>query len=225
MTQDSVRVGALTVGMAAAACWVAEYFDAAANRYGQKPYAFPAYDRLVTRSGPDELNDGDLLAPSLLNVRLSIRAFYGLQGMRRSLEEGLARTWTGVTLDSAVEDGSVRDRMAYFVGQLDGTPASGVHLTTLTEVLHRKRPRFMPLHDRFVAACYLGSSPRYPVQPVESRTWVDYWTQMSTAINADLNGQRGQWGHLATMAPRDVPRLRLLDVVARNAGKASAQNE
>ena len=158
-------------------------------------------------------------------MRLSIRAFYGLQGMRRSLEEGLARTWTGVTLDAAVEDGSVRDRMAYFVGQLDDTPVSGVQLTTLTEVLHRKRPRFMPLHDRFVAACYLGSSPRYPVQHVESRTWVDYWTQMSTAINADLNGQRGQWGHLATMAPRDVPRLRLLDVVAWNAGKASVQNE
>lgn len=203
--------------------WITEYFDATANRCGENPYAFPAYDWLVTRSGPDELNDGDLLAAGLLNTHLSIRAFYALQAMRGSREDGLAFTWTGVTLAAAVADGSLRDRMNRFVGRLDGITPAHVGLTTLTQVLHRKRPQFMPLHDQFVAACYLGSSPRHPVQRVQRRSWVEYWTQMSAAISADLDAQRGQWAHLATLAPSDVSQLRLLDVVARNAGKDPAR--
>ena len=96
----------------------------------------------------------------------------------------------------------------------------GVRLTTLTKVLHRKRPLFIPLHDGFVAACYLDATPGYPVRHAHSRTWVAYWTDMSRAIESDIRQQPGHWAELRRSIPADVPPLRLLDVVAWRAGRS-----
>lgn len=199
--------------------WISSYFDAEANRASKQTFAYPAYDRYDSGSADDELNDGDLMAPALLNVRPSIAAFYGLQAIRGQLEEGLAATATAVSLRSAVHDGSLKDRIRPFVGMLDSGAPHGVQLTTLTKVLHRKRPTFMPLHDRYVRACYLGADAPYPLRRTKSRTWVDYWAAMMVAIHDDLESQADEWADLARLAGDLVSSLRVLDVVAWNAGR------
>ena len=86
---DLVRVGALMVPLGTATKWITDYFDEDSNLRSTQPYAFPAYEDFDTGSAPETLNDGDLLAPALLNVRPSLAAFYGLQSVRGELEEGL----------------------------------------------------------------------------------------------------------------------------------------
>ncbi len=68
----------------------------------------PAYDRYDSgNKEPDRLNDADLLAPVLLNVRLSVRSFYGLQRVRAQLEEGWAHPDLALPLEqlNAVREG------------------------------------------------------------------------------------------------------------------------
>ena len=83
----------------------------------------------------------------------------------------------------------------------------------------------MPLHDKYVARCYVGDTPSHPVQRSKHRTWVEYWTQVSTAINEDLTARPPDWVQLQEIAGDSVSPLRVLDVVAWNAGKAPAQYE
>jgi len=47
---------------------------------------------------------------------------------------------------------------------LDGLAAKpwGVEGTTLSKVLHRKRPQSLVLHDRWVRACYVGGDGPVP---------------------------------------------------------------
>ncbi|WP_283514952.1 DUF6308 family protein [Streptomyces sp. H10-C2] len=148
-----------------AEAWIHVYFDEDANRTkaatkGGKPFAYPAYDRLVTGSGPDELNDGDLLAPLLLNAPLTITAVYSLQAVCRTLERGLAAVPPDLTLEVAVTEGRHRPLLEDLIGVLDIPGAvPGVQLTTLTKVLHRKRPLFVPLFDKRVKAHYYGQKP------------------------------------------------------------------
>ncbi|MEP7192562.1 MAG: DUF6308 family protein [Actinomycetota bacterium] len=109
--------------------------------------------------------------------------------------------------------------MQALVGVLDERPLQGIKLTTLTKVLHRKRPDFMPLHDKFVKACYVGTQDPFPMRFEKGRTWARYWVVMATAIAGDLQTQSDAWAHLSTLAGEDVTALRVLDVVAWNAGK------
>lgn len=201
-----------------------KYFDEERNRVSKTPYAFSAYHHFDSGSGPTELNDGDLLAPALLNVRPSVAAFYGLQSVRGELESGLTATSAPVTLQSAVDDGTLRKRRLPFIGFLDSNHRHGVGLTTVTKILHRKRPEFMPLHDQFVKRCYYGAGACHPIQPSRSRSTVDYWAVMCTAINEDLVTQPAAWASFSEILRRQaVSPLRLLDVVAWHAGKAAAQ--
>jgi len=224
MDEDLVRVGALKVHLGTAKTWIKNYFDEDRNRESKEPYAFPAYEDFDTGSAPETLNDGDLLAPALLNVRPSLAAFYGLQSVRGELEEGLVATSESVTLQSAVEDGTLRQRLLPFISFLDSNHRHGVGLTTVTKILHRKRPEFMPLHDKFVKRCYYGTAPGHPVQPSRSRSTVDYWASMCTAINEDLVRQPEVWARFSEIPRRQtVSPLRLLDVVAWKAGRSAAQ--
>src|SRR4051812_25806072 len=70
-----------------------------------KPFAYPAYDRMTTGSDPNELNDGDLLAPLLLNAGPTIAAVYSLHAVRPVLEAGLAAITQELTLQAAVAHG------------------------------------------------------------------------------------------------------------------------
>jgi hypothetical protein len=219
MTTEVLRVGGLQVSLSQAEDWVRNYFDADANKTSRKPFAYPAYDALATGSHSDELNDGDLLAPTLLNAAPKIAAFYALQSARERLNAGLKATPTGVTLHAAVEDSSLERRMQALIGILDDDRPQGVKLTTLTKILHRKRPDFMPLHDKFVSACYVGPHQRFPMSSEKGRSWTQYWVIMATEIDLDLVTQAENWARLGKLAGGDAAALRVFDVVAWKAGK------
>lgn len=101
--RGTLTVGGKQVEMSRAREWVAAYLNADANRSISHPFAYPAYDRYRTGSSADELNDGDLLSPGLLNVAVKIRPFYALQAIRDDLQSGLAAVPTDLSLTDADE--------------------------------------------------------------------------------------------------------------------------
>ncbi len=74
----------------------------------------------------------------------------------------------------ADEDDLVATAQAFAMLDYDRPP--GVRLTKLAKVLHRKRPRLLPLYDRYVRACYcLPDGDRPAVIPaVRGRSYVDF---------------------------------------------------
>jgi len=214
---ETLRVGGRIVDFKDAVTWLTDYFNETRNFVHSRPYAYPAYDGLQTGSGPDELNDGDLLAPGMLNASVTVRGFYSLQRVRGIMESGLKLTGRAVTLSQAVDDGSLQHRMQSLVGVLDAEKLPGIRLTSLTKVLHRKRPEFMPLHDQFVRVCYYGKDN--PVRPVRRRSNVDYFVAMASAIDADVRRQSVVLEKLRAEAGANVSLLRIIDVLAWKAGR------
>ena len=141
-TQDTVRIGRVPIPVATAVRWIEEYTDAASNRASERPYAFPAYDRYDGGTAdPGTLTDGDLLAPVLLNVQVKIRTYYGLQAIRDRLQEGLRDPVLAQDLACA-DPQQMATAVRALYGVLDEkSPPWGVPGTTLSKVLHRKRPK------------------------------------------------------------------------------------
>jgi hypothetical protein len=218
---EDLRLGGVTVSFSRAREWVTAYVDSASSRSSKKPYAYPAYDGFSANSGPDELTDGDLLTPALLNVPVSIRTFYELQRVRPQLVDALGAIPMDMSLTSASEQ-AVRDLTSTVYSVLDQKPRpAGVQATTLSKVIHRKRPEFLILHDKQVARCYVGS--KKPVKRDSRRSWADYMTAVSLSVADDLRRQEAAWEELAAVAALvqgpALSRLRLLDIVAWNAGR------
>jgi hypothetical protein len=212
------------VVLAEAVGWVADYFDAQGNRAAAsapkgRPYAFPLYDRMATGSAPDELNDGDLLAPVLLNVTPRLHAVFGLQEVRPALEAVLAAIPPDLTLQDAFASGLHIEPLQRLGAVLDG-PGSprGVGGTILMKIMHRKRPLFLPLYDTQVFACYCGPGDAYPLKREPDRPWAKFLQVFGEAVARDLDEQPDAWRELAEAAPDDVAVLRVLDVVAWRLG-------
>ncbi|WP_433165086.1 DUF6308 family protein [Kribbella sp. CA-247076] len=212
-----VRVGRLKIPLQSAVEWVRDYTDADRNAAGPRPYAYPAYDEFDWENNlPARLSDADLLAPVLLNVGLSIRAFYGLRRIRDRLEHGLANPDLRRPL-AEIEDQQQISRMVEpLYGLLDDpeTKPWGVAGTTLSKILHRKAPHALVLHDRWVRACYVGDGG--PVPSARNRSWADYMTAMTAAIGQDIRSQGAAFTQLdaATGRPGQLSHVRLLDLVA-----------
>jgi hypothetical protein len=224
VSEKLIRVGGHDVPLTTAEAWVSSYFDAEANQTAKKPYAYPFYDCMDTGTGPNELSDGDLLAPVLLNAAPTIRGFRTLKGMRPTLEAGLAAIPLDLTLEAAVADGSHSALLAGLATVLDVPDPdkewTDVKGTILMKTLHRKRPLFVPLYDTKVFACYVGPvKAGFPIPEVSKHSWARFFEQLAESMVRDLTTQRELWGVLARSAPDDVVPLRLLDVVAWNAGK------
>ena len=152
----------------------------------------------------------------LLNVRLSVRAFYGLQGIRGILESGLANEDLQQPLAAIDNPERVAKMVKPLYGVLDDpkTKPWGVEGTTLSKVLHRKVPHSLVLHDRWVWACYVGDSG--PVPRAHDRSWADYMTAVTTAIGEDIRTQPEAFSQLdaATGARGQLSHVRLLDILA-----------
>lgn len=212
MGGDIVRIGRVTVDLTTARRWVEEYTDPARTR-SNAPYAFPAYDRFDAGSLRSQLTDGDLLAPTLLNAAPSLRAFYSLQAMRNDLEERLAKV-----VDDRLEDlpaDRIRAIMTLIYEPLDQHRAGtrdGLNGTTYSKVLHRKRPTVLPLHDRWVRACYVATDG--PVPPARVRSWAEYMSLLAIAMAEDIRTQKDSFAALAAAAHEPLTRLRVLDIVA-----------
>ncbi|MGQ5640896.1 MULTISPECIES: DUF6308 family protein [unclassified Streptomyces] len=220
--EQLLHVGGRSVTVASAARWVTRYFDENANRHAaanrsKDVYAWPAYDGLSTGSGPNELNDGDFLAPGMLNAGPSIRGMYSLHTVRSTLERALAAVPLDLSLESAVEQGLHRQLLGNLVRVLDPYGAlPDVQLTTLSKILHRKRPLLVPLFDDNVRRCYWKwtPTPGYPMHRVRDRPDAEFFPLLAEHIVRDLTAQREAWAQLATLVPMDVTPLRLMDSIA-----------
>ncbi len=214
---DLISVGQVQVLLATAEDWVRDYTNVDRNRTGSAPYAYPAYDRYAEETNdPLLLTDGDLLAPVLLNVRLSIRSFYALQHSRPELHKALANPDLARPLAEIEDPERIAAMVKPLYAVLDDPAAKpwGVEGTTLSKVLHRKRPQSLILHDRWVRACYVGGHG--PVPRAQERSWADYMTAVTQAIGDDLRTQAAKYNQLAKATGKsgELSHVRLLDVLA-----------
>ena len=181
-------------------------------------YAWPYYDFFASGSMKDELNDGDLLAPLLLNVNPRIHGFAALQESVPLLAQRLAVVADDIDLADAT------DTEIQSVGELfkvlDERRLLGVSGTTLSKVLHRKRPRLVPLHDRFVNEAYVPDR----VARRTNRPWSEYIKLLMYAMRDDLNREVDAWDRIVAVAPSEhgrLTRLRALDIISWSRGKKS----
>jgi hypothetical protein len=213
-----LRIGGLSVPIDKAEAWVAAYTTSDLSQ--ETPYAYPAYDLYRGGSGlPDVLDDADLLAPVLLNVAISIRSFYALQANRPQLQKALSRGELATPLADLGDD-QVDDLIGDLFAVLDTRDAlPGIGATKLSKVLHRKRPAAIPLHDRWVRACYVGEG--FPVPRAKHRSYRTYMTLLAQAMRRDLREQPDQFAALRSASGADpaLTNLRLLDIVAWHAGQ------
>lgn len=218
---DEIKVGGVVVPLNTAKDWVRDY-TSTQEPGAAKPYSYPSYDHYQGGGRANELSDGDLLAPVLLNVmgNRTIRTFTSLQAIRRSLESALVNVPVGESLESMdSESASPLLEALYALLDLPDRQAHypGVRGTTLSKVLHRKRPAFIPLYDKWVDRCYVGSlESGRPVQPDKNRTPASFMSEVAVAIGDDLRNQREAFARLdsATRIPGDLTHLRLLDIIA-----------
>lgn len=188
---------------------------------GQGQYGYPVYDGFDGGRDAWRLTDGDLLAPALLNVPVRLPAFYALQSVRPQLE-----AWLGQTApDARLVDASDKDleRLGELFSLLDsGIP--GVRGVILAKVMHRKRPTFIPLYDRFVYHCYVGPDDTAPLKIEPKRSWHDFMILLSQAMQADLRRETEWFQSLTELAfgSVSITPLRALDIVTWSSGRAQA---
>lgn len=212
---SSLRIGGLDVyrakALAHARCYLTEGTG----------WAYPAYDAYERERASGPLTDADLLAPVLLNVsRMKIKTYEALQAKREELDEHLARI--PIHLDLVDADEGALTVLGDMFAVLDGAGVWGAKGTVLAKVLHRKRPRFVPLYDDQVRSVYqAGDDP--PVKPPARRTrraWRDFVVLYAVAVQDDLRREADLWAQIAGLATDPpISTLRALDIVAWKAGE------
>jgi len=175
------------------------------------PYAYPAYDTLVTNGTPD-LVDGDLLAPTLLGAQVDYARFVLLKRMLPSLREGL----TGLP-DSPLEDtddaGIAAVARCFAVLDEPVYARAGARGTIVSKVLHRKRPELIPLYDSRIWTAYTVSGV---IGRGSHRPWVEVMQALCHSMRADLANNRAEFLTLQKAAAGNgahLTLLRILDVV------------
>lgn len=212
-TGDMVKIGGVVLERQ-------EAFDAGKQYFsGMGAYAYPAYDAYDGGAGPWRLSDGDLLAPVLLNVRTSIAAYYSLTRIRPNLEAWLQEIPVDTCL--ADDDEASQGRLGELFALLDeGVP--GVGGATFAKVMHRKRPNFVPLYDRYIWWAYVGADGA-PIARDRRRSWAEFMPLLFSALSSDLQ-REGSWVSALAKTARKPPvtALRALDVVAWRAGRIAS---
>jgi hypothetical protein len=147
---SSVRVGGFDVDGARAEEFVLAYVRPPAPAVT----GYPIYDLLTTASQPDRLVDGDLLAPSLLDAPVGAQQFAALKAVQRDLENALENIPTDLDLSTLADQ--ELGVLAPLFGVLDGlvAQASGVGPVIFSKVLHRKRPKLIPIMDANVLSVW-----------------------------------------------------------------------
>lgn len=179
------------------------------------PRAFNVYDR---QADPDRLDPVDCLAPALLSVPISYRQVVPLfqpdgagatllQAMQTILGDRRCRTadFLDVSLDDPEGPWRLVDRALALSGEVKGIKAVAV-----TKILHRKRPRLVPIFDRSVYRFYTGETPPPGAyQDAPRKLWPLY--------QSDLRTHR-RWltelaSHTVTPEGRPLSLLRAADIV------------
>lgn len=212
-----LRVGGAEVDTGDAREWVRQYLNGSRGQYG-----YPSYDGYRTNDDPNRLADGDLLAPVLLNVRMKISSFADLCARRDDLESALTVVPLDIDLTDA-DDGALTSVGRLFAVLDSELRPRSVLGTTLAKVLHRKRPRLVPLYDKNVSRVYQDGEAA-PLPVVVGRPWPEFMRLLAGFMRDDLNRAPDIWDELRALTPEGGPpisRLRALDIVAWNLGDKS----
>ncbi len=183
-------------------------------------FGYPAYDSFGPEGSPWLVSDADLVAPVLLNAEMNSRTFYALEAIRPHLERWLVKVPVDARL---VEAGHVELELLgelFAVLDSDDLPVKA-RGAILAKVMHRKRPAFIPLYDRFVDYCYRGADEA-PIAPKRGRRWQEFLPLLGQAVIDDLTAGREFFAEVAALAsgPAITP-LRALDIVAWHAGRGA----
>lgn len=181
-------------------------------------FGYPAYDSFGSEGGPWKVSDADFVAPVLLNAEMNSRTFYALEAIRPHLEHWLVTIPVDARL---VEAGPAElDRLGELFSVLDSDDLPGnARGSILAKVMHRKRPAFIPLYDRFVDYCYRGADGA-PIPKDRKRSWQEFLPMLGQAIITDLTTGRDFFQEVAALAKApSITSLRALDIVAWHAGR------
>lgn len=207
-----LQVGGETVGFDEAKAWATEYLT---GRPGTS--AYPAYDGYPGADN-DSVGPQDLLAVALLNVsNKPLKVYYGLEGQMELLNLRLQHP----DLKGSLRDATLttREAIADLFDVLEEKRADNVRLTTLTKVLHRKRPELLPLFDDKIRHCYTDC-PDAPVPKVRKRSNRDYRLAWLKVVQHDLHTQHDLWEEIAAIAPGPaITPLRALDIIGWELGR------
>jgi hypothetical protein len=179
-------------------------------------WSYPAYDGYQPASAAGPLIDADLLAPMLLNVNhMKLKAYYLLLEELPYLQTVLTRldqAGPGDLASASAEQLTIIGEL--FEGVNHPPRLKGASATTLSKVLHRKRPGLIPLQDAQVRRCF-QQGPGAPLPRKPGRTWVQFTTELASVIQADLREQAGVWQAVADLATDPViTPLRAYDIAA-----------
>jgi Family of unknown function (DUF6308) len=208
-----VRIGGVEVDRALALESARGYLSRR-DRFG-----YPAYDSFGSEGGPWRVSDADFVAPVLLNAEMNSRTFYALEGVREHLEQWLV----GIPLDARLVEAGPAELAQlgelFSVLDSDDLPVDA-RGSILAKVMHRKRPAFIPLYDRFVDYCYRGVEDA-PVPKDRKRGWRAFIPLLGRAIIDDLLAEGQFFEEVAGLAQGPViTPLRALDIVAWHAGRS-----
>lgn len=182
-------------------------------------FGYPAYDSFGSEGGPWRISDADFVAPVLLNAEMNSRTFYALEAIRPHLERWLVDIPLDARLVEAGPAELARLGDLFSVLDSDDLPVNA-RGSILAKVMHRKRPAFIPLYDRFVDYCYRGADDA-PLSKERRRSWKEFLPLLGAAIIDDLSSGADFFAEVAALAngPVITP-LRALDVVAWHAGRS-----
>lgn len=207
----TLKVGGATVEFDEAKGWAWTYLH-------ERPRtsAYPAYDG-YPGSANDLVGAQDLLAVVLLNVSNNpIPVYYGLESLTPSINDRLQDA--AMVGELADADSATLEAIVRLFGVLEAAPAKYVRLTTLSKVLHRKRPNLIPLFDDNIAYCY-SECVGAPVPFEDGRSRADYRLKWLKAVQEDLANQLSHWEDIAAMAPGPkITPLRALDIIGWELG-------
>lgn len=217
--RPDVRVGGARTDFDTARDHVQTYLNSPAE-HGH----YPAYD--AYEGGPSEfLSPADLLAPWLLGNPLEgIPTYDALVDNLPAFNARLSAIPLETSLAGATYDdiGAVLDLYAF----LDTHPMPGVSLTTFSTLLHRKRPRLVPIFDERIERCYLDV-PGAPLKRDDRRSYAAFAQLWLRAVQRDLDSQFDAWSEFTTLTPVDGPpisALRAMHIVGTSLGTEPADS-
>ena len=189
----TLKVGGQAAAFGEAKAWAIEYL---VERSGAS--AYPAYDG-YPGSKSDLVAPQDLLAVALLNVsNKPLKVYYGLESQLELINDRLQSP----DLKGSLRDASpaTLEAIADLFGVLEEKPVENVKLTTLSKVVHRKRPKLLPLFDAKIRYCYTDCAGA-PVPPKKKRSNREYRLAWLETLQRDLESQHEQWEEIAAIAP------------------------
>jgi Family of unknown function (DUF6308) len=213
----AVRVGRFLVARPAAVEIVSRYIARPNPNDRRKPHAFDIYDAYRADTRHDPLDQADLLAPVLLGVQnLSPDAYRWLTGKIEPINEVLERIDPEVSLS---DPEPALDPLYDLFSVLDDESRHGIRMTILSKILHRKRPRLIPLWDAHSLTCY-SQGPACPVPEQRGRSRRDYAVEITRCMHADLRAGKPIWEELSRLSgDRELTELRALDILAWTVGQ------